>query len=75
MRKDNLKDQRVRTFVAANNIELAYVAFYAIWLNRIKARSPRCAISRSTGPTTKPTKFKLAWSAASSPGATATPEM
>jgi transposase len=32
------KDQRVRDFVEANNIELAYVPFYASWLNRIEAQ-------------------------------------
>ncbi|HVF74329.1 MAG TPA: IS630 family transposase, partial [Acidimicrobiales bacterium] len=32
------KDQRVREFVDANNVELAYVPFYASWLNRIEAQ-------------------------------------
>ncbi len=32
------KDQRVREFVEANNVELAYVPFYASWLNRIEAQ-------------------------------------
>ena len=32
------KDQRLRAFVEANNIELAYVPFYASWLNRIEAQ-------------------------------------
>jgi transposase len=32
------KDQRVRVFVEANNVELAYVPFYASWLNRIEAQ-------------------------------------
>jgi DDE superfamily endonuclease len=32
------KDQRVRAFVEANNVELAYVPFYASWLNRIEAQ-------------------------------------
>ncbi|HEX4862523.1 MAG TPA: IS630 family transposase, partial [Acidimicrobiales bacterium] len=38
MRKDNQKDQRVRTFIEGNNMELAYVPFYASWLNRIEAQ-------------------------------------
>jgi transposase len=38
MRKDNKNDQRVRNFVETNNIELAYVPFYASWLNRIEAQ-------------------------------------
>jgi transposase len=32
------KDQRVREFVDANNVELAFVPFYASWLNRIEAQ-------------------------------------
>ncbi|HEY5990169.1 MAG TPA: IS630 family transposase [Streptosporangiaceae bacterium] len=32
------KDQRVRDWAAANNVELAYVPFYASWLNRIEAQ-------------------------------------
>jgi transposase len=32
------KDQRVREFVEANNVELAFVPFYASWLNRIEAQ-------------------------------------
>lgn len=32
------KDRRVREFVDANNVELAYVPFYASWLNRIEAQ-------------------------------------
>jgi transposase len=32
------KDQRVGEWAAANNIELAYVPFYASWLNRIEAQ-------------------------------------
>ncbi|MBV8985383.1 MAG: IS630 family transposase [Acidimicrobiia bacterium] len=32
------KDQRVRDFVEANNVELACVPFYASWLNRIEAQ-------------------------------------
>jgi transposase len=32
------KDQRVREFVEANNVEMAYVPFYASWLNRIEAQ-------------------------------------
>jgi transposase len=31
-------DTRVGTFAAANNVELAYVPFYASWLNRIEAQ-------------------------------------
>jgi transposase len=38
MRKDKHHDQRIRTFVEANNIELAYVPLYASWLNRIEAQ-------------------------------------
>ena len=38
MPKDPKKDQRVREFIEANNIELAYVPFYASWLNRIEAQ-------------------------------------
>ena len=32
------KDQRVGEWAAANNVELAYVPFYASWLNRIEAQ-------------------------------------
>jgi transposase len=32
------KDQRVGDWAAANNVELAYVPFYASWLNRIEAQ-------------------------------------
>jgi len=32
------KDQRVGQWAAANNVELAYVPFYASWLNRIEAQ-------------------------------------
>jgi transposase len=32
------RDHRVSEFVAANNIELAFVPFYASWLNRIEAQ-------------------------------------
>ncbi len=32
------RDQRVREFVEANNVELAFVPFYASWLNRIEAQ-------------------------------------
>jgi len=32
------KDQRVGEWAAANNIEMAYVPFYASWLNRIEAQ-------------------------------------
>jgi transposase len=38
MPNDPKKDQRVREFIEANNIELAYVPFYASWLNRIEAQ-------------------------------------
>ena len=31
-------DQRVGEWAAANNVELAYVPFYASWLNRIEAQ-------------------------------------
>ena len=31
-------DQRVGDWAAANNVELAYVPFYASWLNRIEAQ-------------------------------------
>ena len=33
------KDQRVGEWAAANNVEMAYVPFYASWLNRIEAQS------------------------------------
>ena len=33
-------DPRVGDWAAANNVELAYVPFYAIWLNRIEAQFP-----------------------------------
>jgi DDE superfamily endonuclease len=32
------KDQRVGDWAVANNVELAYVPFYASWLNRIEAQ-------------------------------------
>ncbi len=32
------KDQRVSEWAAANNVEFAYVPFYASWLNRIEAQ-------------------------------------
>jgi transposase len=32
------KDQRVGDWAAVNNVELAYVPFYASWLNRIEAQ-------------------------------------
>ena len=32
------KDTRVGDWAAANNVELAYVPFYASWLNRIEAQ-------------------------------------
>ena len=32
------KDRRVGNWAAANNVELAYVPFYASWLNRIEAQ-------------------------------------
>ena len=32
------KDSRVGDWAKANNVELAYVAFYASWLNRIEAQ-------------------------------------
>jgi transposase len=32
------KDDRVGTWAAANNVELAYVPFYGSWLNRIEAQ-------------------------------------
>ena len=32
------KDQRVGEWAAANNVEMAYVPFYASWLNRIEAQ-------------------------------------
>lgn len=32
------KDRRVREWAEANNVELAYVPFYASWLNRIEAQ-------------------------------------
>ena len=32
------KDPRVGEWAAANNVELAYVPFYASWLNRIEAQ-------------------------------------
>lgn len=32
------KDQRVGDWAAANNVELAYVPYYASWLNRIEAQ-------------------------------------
>ena len=32
------KDPRVDEWAAANNVELAYVPFYASWLNRIEAQ-------------------------------------
>ena len=32
------KDDRVRAWAAANNVELAYVPYYGSWLNRIKAQ-------------------------------------
>ena len=32
------KDQRIGYWAAANNVELAYVPFYASWLNRIEAQ-------------------------------------
>ena len=32
------RDQRVADWAAANNVELAYVPFYASWLNRIEAQ-------------------------------------
>jgi transposase len=32
------RDQRVGDWAAANNVELAYVPFYASWLNRIEAQ-------------------------------------
>jgi hypothetical protein len=32
------KDSRVGDWAAANNVELAYVPFYASWLNRIEAQ-------------------------------------
>ena len=32
------KDHRVGDWAAANNVELAYVPFYASWLNRIEAQ-------------------------------------
>jgi transposase len=32
------RDQRVGEWAAANNVELAYVPFYASWLNRIEAQ-------------------------------------
>jgi transposase len=32
------KDERVGDWAAANNVELAYVPFYASWLNRIEAQ-------------------------------------
>ena len=31
-------DRRVGDWAAANNVELAYVPFYAFWLNRIEAQ-------------------------------------
>jgi transposase len=36
--KDPSRDQRVGEFVKANNMELAFVPFYASWLNRIEAQ-------------------------------------
>jgi transposase len=38
MPTDPRSDQRVRRFVEANNVELAYLPFYASWLNRIEAQ-------------------------------------
>jgi len=52
------KDQRVGDWAEANNVELAYVPTNASWLNRISASSPGCATSRSTAPTTAPTKSR-----------------
>ena len=52
------KDQRVGDWAEASNVELAYVPTNASWLNRISASSPGCATSRSTAPTTAPTKSR-----------------
>jgi len=36
--RSTAKDTRVGDWAAANNVELAYVPFYASWLNRIEAQ-------------------------------------
>ena len=41
------KDQRVGEWAAANNVELAYVPFYASWLNRIEAQFQASALLRA----------------------------
>jgi hypothetical protein len=49
-------DGRVGDWAEQNNVEFAYVPFYASWLNRIwKPNSPPCATSPSTAQTTNPT--------------------
>ena len=55
------KDACVGDWAAANNVELAYVPFYASWLNRIEAQFTRCAPSPSTAPTTRHMKPRAAW--------------
>ncbi|GAB2444598.1 hypothetical protein GCM10027187_06060 [Streptosporangium sandarakinum] len=54
------KCQRVGTWAAANNVEIAYTPTNSSWLNRIEASSPPCATSPSTAPTTPTTKNKAA---------------
>jgi hypothetical protein len=45
-------DPRVGDWVAANNVELAYMPTNASWVNRIEGTSPPSVTSRSTAPTT-----------------------
>jgi len=53
-------DTRVGDWAKANNVELAYVPFYASWLNASRPSSPPCATSPSTAPTTPATKNRPA---------------
>jgi transposase len=46
------KDQRVSEWAEANNVEFAYMPFYASWLNRIEAQFTALRYSPSTAPTT-----------------------
>lgn len=51
---DNFSSHRgdlIREWAETNNVELAYTAFYASWLNGSSPSSRRCATSESTAPT------------------------